>query len=381
VPGSVGALVQVHGQVQALGFIALFILAVGTRLLPRFHFTHLEGGLWVSLGGLALAAGVMLRAIFQPLDDSTLRSAVLVASGVLSLVGVLMAVSTLGRSVRRGRLREMQEPIILPLTMAMSLLAALGGNLVACVRLAQGDLLVPGQLDEALVHLELWGFASTMIFAIARHTWPNVLLLKPARQRVVLPSLVFWAIGCLGVSLSWLLFPGAPLLLIATAGCQLVGAALFAHALRLFERPARAASLPRVTDPPRAWLRMAFAFLLAGAALMVVAALGAGLGTSIPLIRLTAARHALAQGFLLPVLVFMAARILPGYSAAMIAHPRHLAMLMWVLLMGALLRAGGELIGGYNPGWNVLVAAGGILTVAGFLTFAIQLWRATPLPR
>ena len=45
--------------------------------------------------------------------------------------------------------------------------------------------------------------------------------------------------------------------------------------------------------------------------------------------------------------------------------------------MGAALRFVAELLGGYAPGWGVLVALGGTLGVIAFLVFAVGLWRAT----
>jgi hypothetical protein len=101
------------------------------------------------------------------------------------------------------------------------------------------------------------------------------------------------------------------------------------------------------------------------------------LGGTASLTQLSAARHLLAQGFLLPLIVLMAARILPGYSRYMLYRPRLLAALVWSLLVGAALRGGGGLIGGYGPGWNVLVALGGALAVIAFAVFAVGLWRAT----
>ena len=53
----------------------------------------------------------------------------------------------------------------------------------------------------------------------------------------------------------------------------------------------------------------------------------------------------------------------------------------WVAMairsIGAALRGGAELIGGYSPGWSVLVGLGGTLAVVAFTTFAFGLWRAT----
>jgi hypothetical protein len=48
-----------------------------------------------------------------------------------------------------------------------------------------------------------------------------------------------------------------------------------------------------------------------------------------------------------------------------------------VLFAGAALRVGGEMIGGYAPGWNVLVGLGGTLGAAGFIAFAIGVWRSS----
>jgi len=81
---------------------------------------------------------------------------------------------------------------------------------------------------------------------------------------------------------------------------------------------------------------------------------------------------------LLPVIVFMAAKILPGFSPRMTANSRILAMLMWALFVAAGLRVGGEAIGGYGDGWNIVVAGGGTLGTLAFSVFAVMLWRDTP---
>src|SRR3954447_824430 len=53
-------LVQVHGQVQTLGFAALFIFAVGTILFPRFLGVPDWNAERATRGGLLLASGVTL---------------------------------------------------------------------------------------------------------------------------------------------------------------------------------------------------------------------------------------------------------------------------------------------------------------------------------
>jgi hypothetical protein len=95
------ALMQVHGQVQALGFVGLFIMGVAVQLLPRFHASRLDRPRQVAIGGLVLAGGLVLRTIAQPLAlTETLRAPALVLSGVMELAGVAIAVLAFARLVR-----------------------------------------------------------------------------------------------------------------------------------------------------------------------------------------------------------------------------------------------------------------------------------------
>ncbi|MDQ3811806.1 MAG: NnrS family protein, partial [Chloroflexota bacterium] len=224
---------------------------------------------------------------------------------------------------------------------------------------------------------ELWGVASTMVLAVGGRIFPKFLLLQPTRERLVPYALGLWALGSLGVPLVWLVADGAAAARALASCAQLLGAVFYVHAVRLYEEPARASGTPWVTDPTRRWVRIAFGLLLSAAAANLGIAAAEVLGSPASQTQISAARHALAQGFLLPVMVLMAARILPGYSGYMLHRTRLLAMTMWVLLGGAGLRFGAELLGGYQPGWGAAVALGGTLGVVGFGIFATSLWRTT----
>jgi hypothetical protein len=376
---STPALMQVHGQVQSLGFVALFIMAVGVQLFPRFHSSLLDRPAQVSVGGLLLALGIALRLVGQPLiPPSAPRPAMLIASGVLQLVGVLLAVHAFARVIRGG-----VQPttggwrILLPATMGSSLILALALNLRTSLDLASGSLVVPLAQDEALIHLELWGFASSMVLAVSGRIFPRFLLLQSTRDSLLRVALALWAAGSLGVPIAWLFLSEVPAARAAAALAQLLGAALFVLGLRLYEAPTRASGTPHVTNPTRRWARFAFGLLLAAGAADFGIALAQAMGVTTSQTELSAARHLVAQGFLLPVIVYMAARILPGYSGYMTRRPRLLAALVWTLLVGAALRGGAELLGGYGPGWGAAVALGGTLGVGAFVIFAVGLWRTS----
>jgi hypothetical protein len=267
--------------------------------------------------------------------------------------------------------------VVLPATIGISLLAALLLNVVVSLDLARGGIVVPLAQDEALLHLQLWGFASSMALAVSGRIFPRFLLLQGSRERLLPFALVLWAVGSLGVPAAWLAAPSAAWLRAGAALAQLAGAFLFVIALRLYELPARPSGTPHVTYPTRRWIRVAFALMLASATADFVLALSESLGHVATLTQVSAARHALAQGFLLPLIVLMAARILPGYSSQMMRQPELLSAIMWTLLIGAALRFVAELFGGYGPGWGALVALGGTLGVTAFVVFAVGLWRAS----
>jgi uncharacterized protein involved in response to NO len=373
------ALMQVHGQVQVFGFLAMFIMAVGVQLFPRFHATRLDRPMQVSAGGLMLAAGVVVRAIAQPLPiDAASRPGALLLSGLLTLVGVLAVIHAFARVIRGGvGPAPSGWSALLPATLGASLILALVLNLAACVQLAAGTSVVPFTQDEALIHLELWGVASTMVLAVSGRVFPKFLLLQPTRDALLRPALGLWVVGSIGTPVVWVLLQGTPAVRAITDLAQLVAVVLFVTGLRLYESPARESGTPLVTNPTRRWARLAFAMLLAAAAANLGIAAEEILGGTGSLTQLSAARHLVAQGFLLPLIVLMAARILPGYSGYMLHRARLLAALVWSVLVGAVLRGGAELIGGYGPGWNVIVALGGALAVMAFLVFAVGLWRAT----
>jgi hypothetical protein len=376
---STPALMQLHGQMQALGFVALFIMAVGVQLFPRFHSARLDRPWLVSLGGLVLAVGLVLRALTQTVRPPDAARAVgLVTSGILELVGVALAVYAFARVIRSSVQPGPRGPgALLPATMGGSLLLALLLNIAACFELARGGLVVPFAQDEALLHLELWGFASTMVLAVAGRVFPRFLLLQQTHERVLPYAFALWAAGSFGVPVVWLVWQGAALPRAAMTLAQLAGACLYVAALRLYEMPVRPSGMPHVTDPTRRWARLAFALMLVAAAADFGLAAAEALGYPPAFTALSAARHALAQGFLLPVIFVMAARILPGYSGHMLHRPRLLAALVWTMLSGAALRFGGEFLGGYTPGWGAVTAVGGTLGVAAFVVFAAGLWRAT----
>jgi hypothetical protein len=264
---------------------------------------------------------------------------------------------------------------------------SLGGSLLlylwAGLQLASGNVIVQQNVDEALIHLELAGFATCLVFGVSSRIFGRFLLLRtrPLFERWLPVLAELWGLGLVGVTVGWL-FDTAWLRLMG-ACIELVVLLAWMWLIGLYDAPARESGTPYITVPTRRWARVCFAFLLVSiglnAFLFVRDVLAGTVATST---ELSAARHALAQGFILPLMVAMASRLLPIFSAWVLKHRLMLELLVDGLFLGALLRVGAEATGGYAPPSGPLVSLGGALGVIAFTAFAGWLWRSLEhLPR
>jgi hypothetical protein len=370
-------LAQAHGQIQTLGFVLVFIVAVGLQLFPRFLGAPLLHPNRATLGASLISIALIARLVGQPLEAGLLRTGLLVLAAVGVPAGALLAgfsfhgLSRRSVQPRTGPAAAWRRFIVVG---GLSLGCALVLFVAAGLALAFGDLMVDQSTDEALIHLELAGFATCIIFAVSSRIAGRFFLLRshPSFDIWVPRLAAGWGAGLLLVSAGW--FVPAPLgavLRLLGALLELVVACTWLWLSGLFAPPTRESGTPYVTNPTRRWVRLAFVFLVLGLALdLGWFAREVLLGVPPSVTELSAARHALAQGFVLPMMVSMASRLLPIYSADVLKHRGQLEAVLDVLLLGAFIRVVAEAIGGYDTISGPLIALGGSLSVAAFALFA-----------
>lgn len=382
-------LAQGHGQVQTLGFTLLFIVAVGLQLFPRFLAAPLPDPARATRGAVVVAAALVTRLIAQPLELGPLRSVLLLLVAIGVPAGALLAGSAF-----HGLSRRSVQPASGPAAAWRRFVAvgglALGGALLlhtwVVLGLAAGGVVTPAEPNEALIHLELAGFATGLVFGVASRVFGRFLLLRshPALESALPRLATLYGLGLALVALGWLL-DGSWGRWVRLGGSALeLGVLLvWLWLVGLYAPPSRPSGTPYVTNPTRRWVRLAFGFLVVSlgtsTALFGREAL---LGVRPTVTQLSAARHALAQGFLLVLMVAMAVRLLPIISADVLRRRWLPELVVDLLVVGALLRVGAELLGGYEGTAGPLVALGGALAVAGFSLFAAALWSSLGrLPR
>lgn len=374
-------LAQAHGQVQTLGFVVPFIIAVALQLFPRFLSAPLLHADRAVIGAAVLALALLVRFAAQPLDDGPPRSVLLVVSALAVPVGAMVA----GTAFHGLSARSVQ-PVSGPSAAWRQFVGvggtALGAALVLSVwaglLLAQGYLVVPEGVDEALIHLELFGFPTALVLAVGSRIFGRFLILRtrPALELAVPRLALLWGVGLALVAAGWLWSAGV-WLRVAGSVLELALLLVWLWLVGLYAPPARSSGTPYVTVPTRRWVRLAFGFLVLSLVLSCfLFAREAVLGAPPLETQLSAARHALAQGFLLPMMSAMAARLLPIFSADVLRHRMRLEVAMDLLFVGALVRVGAELIQGYEGWAGPAVALGGGLGVLGFLIVAVGLWSS-----
>jgi hypothetical protein len=375
------ALAQVHGQVQALGFTALFVIGVGLQLFPRFLGVPLRQAERAVWGGTLVAGGLLARWFAQPAPISELRTAALIVSAALVPLGLIACASTFhglnrGSVVTAERTQESWRAFLIP--GGFSLGAALLLYAWTTLGLAAGELLVPQTLDEALVHLELAGFAVCFPLAVGSRVFERFLLLRTNPRLAFYNSRLAatYAAGLTAVVVGWLMGDEGGVLRLGGAVLELGVLGWWLWAIGLYKAPSRLSGTPLVTGPTRRWVRWAFGFLTLALSVQLILFARDLFGSPVLGTELSAVRHALAQGFLIPLIVAMAVRLLPVVSADALKRPGRLEITLSLCFAGAALRSGPELLGAYEYPVGLPVALGGTLSTTAFLYFAWILWAS-----
>ena len=377
---------QAHGHVQLFGWAGLTVLGVALHFLPRLRGAPLVGAALARPALALLVAGLVLRAVAQPLVAAAggggggADRAALVLSGVLELAGGSLVAGMLASTLLRAAPRHKGTALrpVLPLFIGgfAGLWLALAANLMGVLTAAgSGSGLVAANWDGTTVDLALFAFLVPIAAAMSARTFPLYFQTRPANARLL-------AAGLGGTLLGTALRQGGTVGERAWATgsgelLQAVGLLTLALAVGIFgpRRP-----LPR--RPVRLWrdslqlhavAAWGWAVLAAGLlALSGAAALGAGVAAP----PVDGVRHALGAGFVTLLILGVGGHLLPGFAR----RPLRSRGLTWATLaagnLAALLRVGPLFaVGGGTTGIPAaLLGLAGVCGLVAVGLFAVNLW-------
>ncbi|MCC7106113.1 MAG: NnrS family protein [Chloroflexi bacterium] len=384
------AAVQAHGHVQLIGWAGMFALGVGLYFLPRLRGCPPPAPAAVRRAAQLLGVGLALRAIGQPLlalaasgPLGLAARAALGLSGLLELVGALLAVGALLRAARRGPPLASRAALVAVLPYMLAFFVALGLGLAMNALLmlevaASGLALIPPVPAAELSHLGLIGMLVPISGGISARTFPLYLRLRvPPRGEltaifaVLLVGFLLRAAGVGGL---------AGLEGLQPFGALLEGAALLGlvWVVDVPLRRTRRVPLGREGPPapeirPTTWLIVsAYGWLAVTGLLLVGQALG-GWGL-LPAPPLDAERHAIGAGFVTLLILGVAPRLLPGFAGRHLHSARLVWATVWLGNSAAVLRVAPLFLADSSLRAG-LPGTAGLLDLAALVCLGWNLWK------
>jgi hypothetical protein len=363
--------VVAHGAAQLWGFVALFVVGIALRYLPMaaggpraglpFARLLLAALLTGVVGGFAWALAPGGLSWLGPLSG-----AALVAGAVLFLGFLLRQLA--------GKVRTTWGRLIV----AAGAWIVLWAGLTLLLRgRAAGD--GPGAYGEAmrqlLMELAIFGFALNAIYGFGQRLLSGIVGSGTPRPAAV--EATFWLHNAGVILLSLADATRAPLAGPAGAAAVAAAALCYAVGLRGFVRVRRTSPRPEVGQGLLGrYVQLAFFWLLAGLALLVLADLCWGArGLTPPHAYLGAVRHALTVGFMTTLILGVGQRLLPVLGHTLLPWPRLVLPTFLLIAAGNLLRVLTEMATSASPAAFAVMPLSAVLELSALALFTANALR------
>lgn len=375
---------QVHGHLQVVGFAGLFVLGMSTRLAPRFGRGDLAFLPLVTPAFVLLVAGLLLRALGQPLVDHDLFAALLIVGVVMELLAALAFVGILGATLAPGLRHPQPHALLLvgaPVWLVLQ--AALGAWWLTDLA-REGAPILEHTRNTALVNTQFFGVVLSAILGVGMRSFPTFFGMPPTSRPLGLAmatllhgGMVLWTGSTVARIVSGSTLDVFPVL--GSVGAALVGGSIVLAVVTfgLGRRKHRMAAASRgfvwALQPALAWLAFT------GLALAWAGGRAAFAGSAIGVQELDAIRHVFAVGTVTLAIVAMAQLMLPEFASERLVAPPvpwrgiafGLPLSVAAVLRGVLPWAG---FGGDHAYWGM--ALGGTIGLVAVGVFGFLYLRA-----
>jgi hypothetical protein len=363
--------VVAHGEAQLWGFVALFVVGIALSFLPsttarprpgrRLTGLILAGLVAGVIGGFAWSLGPRRWPWLGPASGAALVAA--------SLEFLLVCSRLLA-----GKLREPWARFVLAAACWMVLWAFVDLVLRCRFRLVgPGD--YPDGVRRLLMDLAIFGFTLNAIYGFGQRLLPGLLGGGAPGRSTLAAAFGLHNGGVLALALSHLVRPA----LLTAIGSAAVGAGALVYALGLrgLRRAKRPEARPEAGPAFLArYIQLAFAWLLAGLAMLVAGQFAAaGRGVPLPHAYLGAARHALTVGFVTTLILGVGQRLVPILSHRLLAWPGLVVPIFVLIAVGNALRVASEVATLAWPLAFRIMPASAVLELVALTLFAANLAR------
>ncbi len=366
------AWLQAHGHAQVFGWIGTFILGIGFYSIPKLKAGSRPALAAAWICWVLWVTGVAMRWTVNVYGVQW--RALLPVSGLLEFFAFLIFFRQVSRhrpteeqTAREERVRErrsLQPWIRVVMSASIGLALTLFVNLAACVYLAwRGESpALPHGLDQRFLVLVAWGFLAPFVWGFSLKWLPVFLGLRPSYTTPVAAAVAANVTGVLLALAGW----GS-----VAAGLFVIASAAIVIALRIFERPIRAAKTRGVHRSFPVFVRIAYAWLIVASLLGAAAArwdVSGGIWG--------ASRHAFTVGFISVMVFSIGQRVLPQFANLRpLWSPGVMLTGLLLLTVGCLLRVSSEVLAYQHYAqwaWSVLPISA-LIEMAAVTCFALNM--------
>lgn len=306
-----------HAHAQLFGWIALLILGVALHFLPRLRGVSLQSPTSAGWALALIAAGLAVRVITQPLFadgvEETWRQIVLIGSALLELIGLLLALFTLARTLRQpapeGKGKPFSEIRGYVIVGGLGLAIAAILNLLRFVDSGALAMTLFSAQSEAATNLAgFYGFALPIALGMSVRLFPLYIQALPVHRRLLTLALETLVLGVVLAIAGMLLRQHE----VFSVGQILIALAIVlgALAVRVFDRRRE---LPRRSsspwhDPLQLLILSAYGWLIIAAIVLAVDGFDQGQ------LLFEIEYHLIGAGFLTLLIYGVGSQLLPGFA-------------------------------------------------------------------
>jgi uncharacterized protein involved in response to NO len=312
----------------------------------------------MAASGALVAAGVLLRLV-QLLQDVAGRGELLLASGTLTLAGLLIYSFVAIDLLSAGENAHRPDELVLGAAIVWTPIGALWSLISLAAPLGSAADPIAG---SAAVWALLLGSIGGHILGVSLRVASSFIAAPVPRARTVITGAVLWNAGVVAATVA---VPIAPLVLLA-------GALMLVHAIGPFRKNIALRGIPAPARVTRLAFRAAYAWLVAGLLLLALATLPPGPVAGAA----NAARHALGLGFLMSMVFGVGARLIPSITGGLPIPTATLRAALVLANAAAVLRVALELADPTTAGVAQGLALSGFLAYASLVTFGLAAVRS-----
>lgn len=370
------SIIQPHGFVQLFGWLGLCIMGFGYYIIPRVKGTELYGKRLPEFAFWLMVAGLVLRAVVQPIPDNRL-AILLPMSGVALAVAVCLFAYGILCTIRQSENPAEVFDKFFIAGIVWFVITSLINLAMTIYLFINPSNEIPQSIFAPFVHLFIFGFAIMFIFAINLRTVYAFLDLEKPITWLANSAFVILntAVPIYFISTSLKYNHPVFLRLSQISICFIVLAGfVFIYAIRIFGRQTKELEDIVMDRSYEKAIKAAYVWLVIALIIFVFSVFLKQ--RELAYLFHGSANHAITVGFITMMIIGYSSKMIPTFTGINLFSTRLSDITFIMLNTGIFIRVFSQIMVGFYGGPFYLASiSSGWIEVAGLALFGINVWK------